>query len=234
MIHLFGTDNLGRDMFSRIVYGARISLSIGLLGVFVSFLLGLATGALSGLVGGWVDNLIQRIIEIIRSFPEIPLWMGLSAALPPKWSPVMTYFGITIILSFIGWTSLARVARGKILALKNEDFVVAAGFSGASTARVIGVHLIPSFFSHIIASLTLAIPSMILGETSLSFLGLGLRDPVISWGVLLFKSQNIHTIAFTPWLFIPALFVIVAVLCFNFVGDGLRDAADPYATVAAE
>jgi peptide/nickel transport system permease protein len=226
--YLFGTDTLGRDMLTRIMYGARISLTIGLIGVMLSFLIGLTIGGIAGFFGGWVDNLIQRLIEVIRAFPSLPLWMSLSAALPVKWSPLLNYFGITVVLSLVGWTSLARVTRGKILSLKNEDFVVAAEISGASRGRIIRVHLIPSFLSHIIAGLTLAIPGMILGETTLSFLGLGLRDPVVSWGVLMQKSQNIHSIAFTPWLFLPGLFIVITVLSFNFFGDGLRDAADPY------
>lgn len=226
--YLFGTDTLGRDMLTRIMYGARISLTIGFVGVMSSFLIGLTIGGIAGFFGGWVDSLVQRLIEVIRAFPSIPLWMALSAALPIKWPPLLNYFGITVVLSFVGWTSLARVTRGKILSLKNEDFVVAAQVCGASTARIIRVHLIPSFLSHIIAGLTLAIPGMILGETALSFLGLGLRDPLVSWGVLLQKSQNIHSIAFSPWLFLPGLFIITTVLSFNFFGDGLRDAADPY------
>ena len=228
VVYLFGTDGLGRDMLTRILYGARISLSIGLVGVMMSFLIGLTLGGVAGFFGGWVDTMIQRAMEIIRTFPSIPLWMALSVALPPKMPPLLNYFGITVILSFIGWTSLARVARGKVLSIKNEDFVIAARVCGASTARIIRVHLIPSFLSHIIASLTLSIPGMILGETALSFLGLGLRDPVVSWGVLLNRAQNIYTIAFTPWQFIPGLFIIITVLSFNFFGDGLRDAADPY------
>jgi len=227
-LYLFGTDGLGRDMLSRIIYGARISLSIGLVGVFLSLILGLILGGIAGYFGGVVDSAIQRLSEVVRSFPTIPLWLGLSAALPPDWPPLRIYFGITVILSLSGWTGLARQARGKILSLKTEDFVLAARFSGASTARVIGAHLIPSFMSHIIATLTLAIPYMILGETALSFLGIGLRDPVVSWGVLLQRAQNIHTIANNPWLLLPGVCVIVTILCFNFVGDGLRDAADPY------
>ena len=227
-MYLLGTDTLGRDMLSRIIYGARVSLSIGLVGVLMSFIVGLTLGCISGYFGGWIDNVIQRGIEILRSFPRIPLWMGLSAALPIEWPVTKTYFAITIILSVLGWTGMARVARGKVLSLKTEEFVLSARLSGAGLGRIIRVHLVPSFISHVIASLTLAIPGMILGETALSFLGLGLRDPVISWGVLLYKSQSIHTIAFSPWLFVPAFFVIVTVLCFNFFGDGLRDAADPY------
>lgn len=228
---LLGTDRLGRDMLSRIIYGARISTSIGLIGVFLSFVLGITIGGISGYFGGAVDNFIQRTIEIIRSIPTIPLWMALSAALPENWSPLRVYFAITIILSLTGWTGLARVVRSRFLSLREEDFVMAARFMGASEARIIFRHMLPSFMSHLIASITLSIPGMILGETSLSFLGLGLRPPVISWGVLLQEAQNLTVVALYPWLLIPVVFVITTVLCFNFVGDGLRDAADPYANM---
>ena len=227
-LFLLGTDSLGRDLLSRILYGARISLTIGLMGVSVSFLLGLAIGAFSGYYGGWIDNIIQRLIEILRSFPAIPLWMALSAALPSSWSPLRIYFGITLVLSFIGWTGLARQVRGKVLSLREEDFSVAARLAGASQWRIMWRHLLPSFMSHIIVSLTLAIPRMILGETALSFLGLGLRPPITSWGVLLKEAQNVQAVALHPWLLSPVLFVILTVLSFNFAGDGLRDAADPY------
>lgn len=227
-LFLFGTDDLGRDMFSRILYGGQISMSIGLVGVFLSLLLGLFFGGISGYYGGAVDNVIQRFIEVLRSFPTIPLWMALSAALPPDLSPTGVYLGITIILSLIGWTALGRQVRGKVLAIKNEDFVIAARLSGTGELRIITSHLIPSFMSHIIASLTLAIPQMILAETSLSFLGIGLRPPVVSWGVMLQKAQNVNALMMAPWLLIPGFFVIVYVLAFNFLGDGLRDAADPY------
>jgi len=227
-VFLFGTDDLGRDMFTRILFGGQISMSIGLVGVFLSLLLGLLFGGISGYYGGAVDNIIQRIIEVLRSFPTIPLWMALSAALPPDLSPIGVYMGITIILSLIGWTALGRQVRGKVLAIKNEDFVIAARLSGTSEPKIIISHLIPSFMSHIIASLTLAIPQMILAETSLSFLGIGLRPPVVSWGVMLQKAQNVHTLMMAPWLLIPGIFVIFYVLAFNFLGDGLRDAADPY------
>jgi len=228
-LYLLGADHLGRDILSRIGYGARISLTVGLVGITISFLLGLAIGAASGYFGGWIDNLIQRLIEILRSFPGIPLWMALSAALPRTWTPLQIYFGITIVLSFLGWTGLARVVRGKILALREEDFATAAILSGASRWRVMYRHLLPSFASHIIVSLTLALPGMILGETALSFLGLGLRAPITSWGVLLKEATNPQAVAAQPWLLAPAIFVILAVLAFNFLGDGLRDAADPYA-----
>lgn len=227
-LYLLGTDRLGRDVLSRIIYGTRISLTIGLIGITISFLLGLFFGGVSGYFGGWWDTVVQRLIEIIRSFPELPLWMALSAALPVTWSPVLIYFGITIILGLIDWTGLARAVRGKILALREEDFATAAQLMGASSGRIVGRHLIPSFMSHLIASATLSIPSMILGETALSFLGLGLRPPITSWGVLLSEAQNINVVALYPWLMLPVVPVIVVVLALNFFGDGLRDAADPY------
>ena len=227
-VHLFGTDGLGRDLLSRTLYGARISLSIGLIGVALSFALGLVIGSAAGLLGGVFDSVVQRIIEIVRSFPAVPLWMGLSAAIPPTWAPLNRYLGILVILSLLGWTDMARVARGKILSLRSEDFVLAARVSGSSNARIVAIHLIPSFMSHIIASLTLAIPGMILGETALRFLGLGLQEPVVSWGVMLSAAQSLHVVAFSPWQMIPGLFVVLTVLAFNFFGDGIRDAADPY------
>jgi peptide/nickel transport system permease protein len=227
-LFLLGTDRMGRDVLSRVLYGARISLSIGLIGVALSLIMGLILGGVSGYYGGVLDTIIQRVIELLRSFPSIPLWMALSAALPPHWPALRIYFGITVILSLIGWTGLARVVRGKILALREEDFTLAAQLAGAGEMRIITRHLLPSFMSHIIVSVTLAIPGMILSETALSFLGLGLRAPITSWGVLLQEAQNARTIALQPWLMLPALFVIITVLGFNFIGDGLRDAADPY------
>lgn len=227
-IFIWGSDRLGRDMFSRLVYATRVSLSIGLLGVIFSFILGIILGGISGYYGGLVDNIIQRLIDFIRSIPTIPLWMGLAAALPIEWPPVRVYFLITLILSIIGWTGLARVVRGRFLALREEDFVTAARFVGAGEGRIIFRHMLPSFGSHIIAALTLAIPDMILAETSLSFLGLGLRAPVNSWGVLLQEAQNLSSVALAPWLLIPGAAVVITILAFNFLGDGLRDAADPY------
>ncbi|MBX6321891.1 MAG: ABC transporter permease [Rhodospirillaceae bacterium] len=227
-LFLFGTDRLGHDMLSRVIYGARISLTIGLVGVAVSFLLGIFIGGLAGYYGGWVDNITQRIIETIRSLPHIPLWMALSAIMPVTWSPIIVYFGITIILGLIDWTGLARAVRSKLLALREEDFCVAAELMGARPRRIIFRHLLPSFMSHLIASATLSVPSMILGETALSFLGLGLRPPITSWGVLLNEAQNINVVALYPWLMLPVVPVIITVLAFNFLGDGLRDAADPY------
>jgi peptide/nickel transport system permease protein len=227
-LFLLGTDRLGRDVLSRILYGARISLTIGLLGIAISFALGLVIGGLAGYYGGWVDMTVQRIIEIIRSFPELPLWMALSAVLPVTWSPILIYFGITAILALLDWTGLARAVRSKLLALREEDYTTAARLMGAKPSRIIGRHLLPGFMSHLIASATLSIPGMILGETALSFLGIGLRPPITSWGVLLNEAQNINVVALYPWLMLPVVPVIVVILAFNFFGDGLRDAADPY------
>ena len=225
---LWGADRLGRDMLSRVIHGTRISMTIGLVGVSLSLFFGILLGGLSGYYGGQVDNVIQRVIEFLLAIPTIPLWMGLAAAIPPSLSPVQVYFMITIILSLIGWTGLARVIRGRFLAIKNEDFVTAARLDGTSEFGIMMRHMAPSFASHIIASVTLAIPVMVLSETALSFLGIGLRPPVVSWGVLLQEAQNIRSVATAPWLLTPGLAVIITVLALNFFGDGLRDAADPY------
>ena len=228
-IHLFGTDHLGRDQFSRTMYATRISMSIGIVGVAVSFVLGIIIGGIAGYFGGLADLLIMRVIEFIRSIPTLPLWLALSAALPRDWTSLQVYVAITVLLALIGWTHLARTVRSKLLALREEEFIVAARLAGCSDARLIWRHLLPSFMSFLIVDLTIAFPEVLLAETSLSFLGLGLREPAESWGVLLYAAQNIRSIAHLPWLLIPGLFVIAAALAFNFIGDGMRDAADPYA-----
>ncbi len=227
-VYLLGTDRLGRDQWSRLAYATRISMTIGMVSVILSVILGLVLGGISGYFGGWPDMVIQRSIELLQSLPVIPIWLALTAALPRTWSPQQVFFAITIILALRGWTTLGREVRGRFLSLREEDFVLAAELSGASRARIILKHMIPTFTSHIIATSTLAIPVMIVTETSLSFLGLGMRPPAISWGVMLQEAQNIQTLALAPWLLVPGLVVIIAVLVFNLVGDGLRDAADPY------
>jgi peptide/nickel transport system permease protein len=226
--YLFGADRLGRDMLSRVIYGARVSMSIGLVGVALSLLIGVVLGGISGYYGGRVDDLIQRLIEFLRSMPTIPLWMGLAAAIPLTWPPLRVYFMITVLISLIGWTSLAREVRGRVMALRDDDFVIAAKLDNVSQFRIITRHLVPAFASHIIAVTTLAVPEMILAETSLSFLGIGLQPPIVSWGVLLKEAQNVNTVATAPWLLLPGIAVVIAVLSLNFLGDGLRDAADPY------
>ena len=223
-----GADKSGADLYSKIIYGAQISLSIGLVGVAISLVLGLILGGISGYFGGWTDNVIQRVIEFIMSIPTLPLWLGLAAAIPPRWGPLETYLMITVILSLLGWTSLARVIRGRFLQTRDEDYVLAARLDGVSTGRIISKHMLPSFLSHIIATVSLAVPAMILAETSLSFLGLGLRAPAVSWGVLLQDAQSVQAVAAAPWLLFPGIAVVLAVVAFNFVGDGLRDSADPY------
>jgi peptide/nickel transport system permease protein len=228
-IHLFGTDQIGRDVFSRTLYATRTSLSIGVIGVVLAFILGLAIGGLSGYMGGMVDLVVMRLVEFIRSIPTLPLWLALAAALPRDWTATQVYIAITVILAMTGWTHLARRVRGKLLALREEDFVLAARLSGCSHTRIVGHHMLPSFMSYLIVDLTISFPFIILAETALSFLGLGMREPAVSWGVLLFSAQNVRSLVLMPWLLIPGLFVVVAVLAFNFVGDGARDAADPYA-----
>ncbi len=225
-----GADKYGQDIFSRLLYGSRISLSVGLVAIAVTFLLGVTIGGISGYVGGGVDDFIQRVVEVINAFPQIPLWLAFGAILPADWSPLSTYFAITLVLSLLGWTGLARVVRGKILALREEDYALAARLLGASHTRVLFRHLLPGFTSHIIVVLTMSVPAMILGETSLSFLQLGLRPPIVSWGVMLQDCLSIQTVGSYPWLLMPVVLIVLTVLSFNFLGDGLRDAADPYSS----
>ncbi|RII37903.1 ABC transporter permease [Pseudooceanicola sediminis] len=227
-LFLLGTDRLGRDVLSRMIYGARISLTIGILGVSMSFALGIIIGGLAGYHGGTFDLLVQRVIEVLQSIPSIPLWMALAAIIPVTWSPILVFIGITVILGMLDWTGLARAVRSKLLALREEDYVLAAKLMGAGSGRIIRRHLIPGFMSHLIASATLTIPGMILGETALSFLGIGLRPPITSWGILLTEARSVNIIALYPWLMAPVIPVILVILAFNFLGDGLRDAADPY------
>ncbi len=227
-LYLFGTDRMGRDQWSRMMFGTRTSMTVGLVAVALSVILGVLLGGISGYFGGWPDMLIQRLIELLQSLPTIPIWLAMTAALPQDWRPDQVFFAITVILAFIGWTTLAREVRGRFLSLREEDFVLAAELAGCSRFRIITRHMVPAFMSHIIATSTLAIPVMIINETSLSYLGLGIRPPAISWGVLLQEAQNIQTVAQAPWLLLPGLAVILSVLAFNLVGDGLRDAADPY------
>ncbi|MBQ8202119.1 MAG: ABC transporter permease [Clostridia bacterium] len=227
-VYLYGTDTMGRDLFSRLLLGSQVSLTIPFAGTAISFVLGILLGSISGYFGGKIDNVIQRVIEVLNSLPSLPLWMALSAAIPPNIPPVQMYLMITVILSLIGWTGLARVVRGKFMSLKNEDFVVAARLAGVSDMKIILKHLVPGFMSYLIVSLTMGIPGMIIGETSMSFLGLGIQAPATSWGVLLKEAQSVTNIAQNPWCLIPLIYVVIAVLAFNFLGDGMRDAADPY------
>ena len=228
-IFLFGTDTRGRDLFSRVLYGAQVSLTVGLVGVILSLVLGISIGLVTGYYGGWMDSIVQRVIEMIQSFPQIPLWLALAALIPPTWSSAQVYFAISIVLSILTWGALARQVRAMVLSLKTSDFVRAALYSNASTTRIMFRHLLPSTLSHVLVIATLAIPAMILGETALSFLGLGIKSPLTSWGLLLNEAQSVQVIVETPWLLIPVIFVVLTIISFNFVGDGLRDAADPFA-----
>ena len=227
-VFLLGTDPLGRDLYSRVLYGAQISLTVGLVGVIFTLVLGTAVGLLTGYYGGVFDNVAQRVIEVLLAFPQIPLWLALAALVPPTWSSIRVYFIISLVLSVVNWGSLARQVRGMVFALREEDFIKAARYSGSSTSRILRRHLFPNILSHIIVIATLSIPGMILGETALSFLGLGIRPPMVSWGLLLSDAQHVRVLLQQPWLLLPAVYVVLTIISFNFVGDGLRDAADPF------
>lgn len=227
-LFLLGTDRQGRDLFSRILYGSQVSLTVGLVGVFLSLIIGTILGVATGYFGGWFDDVVQRLIEMLLAFPQIPLWLALASLVPPTWSSVQVFFGISIVLSLVNWGALARQVRGMVFALREEDYVVAARYTNCTNWRIINRHLVPNTLSHVLVIATLAIPSMILGETALSFLGLGIRPPMTSWGLLLNEAQHVRVLLQQPWLLSPAIFVVATIISFNFLGDGLRDAADPF------